>query len=941
MKLKVIGCGVFRHEVEALAAEIPHEIACEWLPQGLHSVPRTLHRDLQDAVDRVSPEDDIDAILIGYGLCSRGTEGVQARHVPLVIPRTHDCIGVFLGGHDRYLREFRRHPGTYWFTRGFMESGGQPGVKGRHPGIFARYEEQFEEYRQRYGEETARYLIEEWDQRWIGNYSRAAFVGWNYPESKDDEHVTRECAANLGWCFENVPADLDMLRRMLSGEWHPDEFVVVLPGQQVVAVHDRRILDAMTAEEHAALQLENTREETTLLSVDSNGVTEEATDDRAAAGIRSGLGLGIDAGGTYTDGALYDFSDQCVLSTIKSLTTQHDPSIAVADIVRKIAPEQRRRIGLVSLATTFATNAVVEDKGRSVGLVLAGFDRWALKQIPHRPRRLVSGSHRIDGTAAEDLDEEGARRAIRNLVETEHVEALALVSLMGCRNPEHELRLREIAHEVTGVPTVCGHELSGELDSLRRATTAAVNARIGPLVVDLVTSVRRVLDDVGVEAELTMVRADGSLVRADEAQRRPVEMIFSGPAASLCGAHALSGLEEGVVVDMGGTTSDVAVLRGGRPVHEGDGAVIGRHRTTVRAPDIHTIGLGGDSHVAISRDDSITIGPRRVLPLCFLASQQPRILEKLQRMTRRDEALAAASCVPAFFASGEGEIDLRTPVERRLYELTRRGPCSNAELAAMLGLSDPRNLPTASLENRGILKRAGVTPTDLLHASGEYVCWDAEASRLGIRMLADMLGVTVESFAEMARAEIRRHLLRTVLTCALGCRAEDWESSRLASRFLSEVLSGQSTGTVLSRLELSVPLIGIGAPAGAFLPAVAEALKTRCSVPVHADVAGAVGAVTGSVLERVEILIRLDGDGAYRMHAPDQTRRFSKLVAARKAAREHATDLVRRQALSAGAEAFRIRLHVEDRHAQSREGGTVYLDTQVVAEATGAPKVRH
>ncbi|MFP4541795.1 MAG: DUF1638 domain-containing protein, partial [Opitutales bacterium] len=519
MKLRFIGCAIFRHEIEALLPEFSHEISCDWLPQGLHATPDVLRRELQAAIDRVDADEGVNALLVGYGLCSRGVEGVRPRHAPLVLPRTHDCIGVFLGGHDRYLAEFRRHSGTYWFTRGFIDLGGQPGVKGKHRGIFARYEELYETYRDRYGEEIARYLIEEWDQRWMGNYSRAAYVGWDYPDADQHRALTRECAANLDWTFEEIPADLSLLRRMLAGEWHPDAFLVVMPGTEVVATQDDRIVEAMTPAEAALAGTGAVREETVHLLVGEDGdIATEADAEGSAAFLadaapHEGVGLGIDAGGTYTDAALYDFADRSVLAAGKGLTTPHDPSVGVAEALEALPADRLRAVRLVSLATTFATNAIVEGKGCRVGLLLAGYDAWSVERIPHRPLRTVPGAHGADGEERTPLDEAAARTAIRELVETEEVQALAIVGAFACRNPAHEARLRTIAADLCHLPVVCGHELSNELGAIERAVTAALNARISPVVVELVRSVEAVLARAGAEAPLTIVRADGSLVR--------------------------------------------------------------------------------------------------------------------------------------------------------------------------------------------------------------------------------------------------------------------------------------------------------------------------------------------------------------------------------------------------------------------------------------------
>lgn len=959
MKLKFIGCGVFRPEIRALVEESEHEIDTQFLPQGLHAKPDTLHDELQAAIDATSPTDGYHAIVVGYGLCSRGTAGIVARNLPVIIPRIHDCIAAFLGSHQRYAHEFGRHPGTYWFTRGFIATGGQPGVTGKYRGILSKYEDVYEEYLERYGEETARYLVEEWAQGWIGNYTRAAFVPWDYPEVDEDREFTRRCAANLGWRYEEIPADLTMLRDLLAGRWKPETFLEVLPGRRVVAVHDARIIDALAPEEEALLAASTTREETRLLVGDASGVSEAAAgglaaasddtgpDARAAgpaggAALLSGLGIGIDAGGTYTDVALYDFASSTVITSAKAPTTPADPSVGAGEAIAGLPGERLGEVTLVSLATTFATNAIVEGRGGTVGLLLLGYDEWSFARIDHRPVRRAAGSHSIDGTLKEPLDEAAVREAVRAFADADAVEAIAIVEWTGCRNPEFEIRAKAIAGEVFDGPVQCAHELTSELDCIRRATTVAVNCRIAPVIVDLVRDVEAVMDKHGIVAPLSVVRADGSVISGDEACRRPVEMVLSGPAASICGAHALTGTADAVVVDMGGTTSDVARLAGGRPMHNGSGADVGGHRTTVRAPALHTTGLGGDSRVNVDRRGRVTVGPRRVLPLCRLAEVEPSLPALLAELHETD--LAELTLLPAaevFVLQREPASVLRlTDRERRIVDILREGPASILGLS--LGLEYPylTCIDTSRLEEVGVVIRSGFTPTDLVHVEGRWDRWNADVSRLALSHLAARAGVPDAEFAARVRGEIRRLLVRVVAATGMGLDdPEAFEADPVSARLFDSAVTGDADGVVHSGLTLAVPVIGIGAPAHLFVPEAAGVLGAEATIPERAGVAGAVGAITGTVMESVQVLIRPGPDG-FTVHAPDGARSFALMDAARAFASDRAVDLVRSKALRAGTDRFFIRLHVEDRKAPSADGGVVYIDTRVRAEAAGAPRVR-
>ena len=944
MKLKLIACGVFEPEMRALVKEVDHEVVLEFLPQGLHAKPYVLRTELQKLIDATSPSDGFNAIAVGYGLCGRGVAGVRAHNVPLIIPRIHDCIAGFLGSHQRYMREFSKTPGTYWFTRRFIQSGGQPGVPGKHRGISAKYEEQYEEYEQRYGEETARYLVEEWAQGWMKNYSRAAFVPWDYPEVDEDRALTKRCAARLGWDYEELPADLSMIRDLLAGRWTPERFLEVLPGEHVVAVHDARIIAAQTIEDEALGAPEDRWE---LLQADSEGVRPFTADGGGTTpsavpdGRRNGLGIGIDAGGTFTDIVLYDFAASRVVTSAKAPTTPANPAEGVEAAFAELPGERLNQVTHVTMATTFATNAIVEDKGRTVGLLLVGYDDWSVARIDHRPIRRVAGSHHLDGTIAEELDEAAVRAAVDAFAHEDGAEAIAVVEHNGCRSPQFEKRAAEIATERFSGPVQSAYELTDELDRLRRATTVAINGRIAPIIVDLVNDIRSVMATRGVHAALSVVRADGSVLSAREACRRPVEMVLSGPAASICGARSLTGEDNAIVLDMGGTTSDAARLEDGRPLHNKHGAVVGGHRTTVRAPALLTSGLGGDSRIQVDQRGEIQIGPRRSIPLCVLAERHPEVEALLEELHAAE--LAELSLLPA----AELYVLQREPRDRRhltdresgIVDILLDGPASILGLARGLDYPYLTCIPTDRLEQSGIIIRSGFTPTDLLHANGSMSRWNADAARMAAEHLAERMGVTTSSFIDQASERMVRLLARVLLSVGLDLdEPRTVDANHLSRRMFESAVAGVPDVVVQHALSLSVPVIGIGAPAHAFIPEAAARLGTTAVIPESAGVAGAVGAITGAVTERISVLIKPVPTG-FTVHAPDEARTFETLKDARGFARERAIELARERAERAGAERAIIRLHSADHTASLGKGGTIYLESIVEAEAIGAPLV--
>lgn len=229
----VLACAVLEEEVRALARERSHLVHFNFLEQGLHNTPDLLRLRLQEAVDRAEARNDIDAIALVYGLCSRGIEGVRARLARLVAPRAHDCITLLLGDRHRYAEEIREHPGTYWYSPGWIHCRGVPGPD--------RADALREQYRTQFGDENADYLVEV-DREGLRAYQRAAYVDLGTSDPAPGIAYTQRCAEWLGWAFERVEGNPALLRDLLDGNWDDERFLVLAPGRTFRFVDDDRIL---------------------------------------------------------------------------------------------------------------------------------------------------------------------------------------------------------------------------------------------------------------------------------------------------------------------------------------------------------------------------------------------------------------------------------------------------------------------------------------------------------------------------------------------------------------------------------------------------------------------------------------------------------------------------------------------------------------------------
>ena len=664
----------------------------------------------------------------------------------------------------------------------------------------------------------------------------------------------------------------------------------------------------------------------------------------------SEYGLGFDTGGTYTDAVIMDFDTGAVMCSAKSLTTRDDLSKGIAGSLNGFDRKYFGDIRMVSLSSTLATNSIVEGKGCRVALISIG--REFNGSIPVDQYAYVAGGHNLAGKEESPLDENAVRAFLESV--RGKVDALSVTGYLSVRNPEHEDRVSEIAREVLDVPVVCGHHLSSGLGFQERTVTCIMNARLLPIIRELIDSVKKVMSDVGIDAPLMIVKGDGSIMGEKVALERPIETILSGPAASLIGAKYLTGEDDAIVMDMGGTTTDIGILRNGMPRLEAEGAVIGGRRTRVMAAEISTSGIGGDSRIMVNGRE-LELTPLRIVPVCIAAEKWPSLLPKLRKVADMPPRFMP-QCVDVKKIIQENEFfiklkDVPNVVlmdnDREFLKAVEDEPRSLSEVGEMLNVH-PFSFDVTRMEELGMVQRIGLTPTDLLHGERSYVQYCAEASDLAISHQARRMKMSSEEFIRFAKERVVDKIASELLKKLFFEETGTFEPDTIGKDLMMKSITGKTGLDYSCMIRLNKPIIGIGAPVKAYFPQVAEKFGTRLLVSEHSGVGNAIGAVTGSIVESAVINIQPmkghsdSADPKCTAFAPFGRFDFDSYTEALETMRSEAERFVSERVREAGADSFEVTSDVKEKRfgfdADTYGGGDVLLETFLTVTAVGKPR---
>ncbi len=665
---------------------------------------------------------------------------------------------------------------------------------------------------------------------------------------------------------------------------------------------------------------------------------EDADPSENESGAYIKIGLGIDAGGTYTDAVIYDLELNKTLCKAKALTTKWDFTVGIKRAMEKLDQKLFSEIELISVSTTLATNAIVENEGQTVGLLLMSpFGLEDCKSNIYRPNALIQGKLKITGKEIEPVNPDEVKSVVKQMMENDHVTAFAVSGYAGSINPQHELKVKKIIQEETGVFVSCGHELSDTLNFETRAATTTLNARIIPRLKSLILDLENTMAGYGVTAPIVVVKGDGTLMRKEMANNRPIETILSGPAASVAGARHLTGLADALVVDMGGTTTDTASLASGLVNLNEQGASVGEHRTHVYALDIRTTGLGGDSLI-LHENGNFLIGPKRVAPISWLGQNYPGTYTALEFLgDRLKHFIRSTESMQILTKTGEVKSLRLTSLEEQILSKLEQRPYSIDELLQNPDVEARLSLPLQRLEENFIIQRYGLTLTDIFHIKGLFEKWNTKSAKIyagfysfiaGIP-LYEMIDHLLELGTKKLSLELLKHCLDNINTTELD--------NNPAWKTLIHLLLNEQHPNYEVAINFKHPVVGIGAPIGFFLPEAVRPFKTEAIIPDDADVANAIGAITSHVSIRKHLWIIPDYKGGFIVEGVSGIHRFKSLGEADGYARSALTHLLREQAEEAGTSCRTVNFKTVDKKSEFVGNRQIILKRHIYASLKGRP----
>ena len=555
------------------------------------------------------------------------------------------------------------------------------------------------------------------------------------------------------------------------------------------------------------------------------------------------IAIGIDTGGTCTDAVIYDTETRQILATGKTLTTKANLEIGIANVLDQFPDRLLRQAESLALSTTLATNACVENKGYRAKLLVIGARQDIIDSLRKELSdhgisdisQLIVLDARPENMFSEPYDPDWDALEARIPELFSDCESVGIVQAYSTANGgRFELTALRILKKHLTIPVTIAYDICKEVNFLKVCASTLLNARLMPLISEFLLAIHNVLACRGLDIPVLIVRSDGILMSEEMARSCPVETLLCGPAASVIGGLALSGADDAIVLDMGGTTTDIAMIRHHDPVMAADGIMIGPYRTTVKGVDARAISLGGDTAVRYD-NDGLYLDTVRIIPVSVLADSCPSVLRELRTLAESERPQTRMS--HEFYVlqkdiSGKAGF---TQEEHAVCDALRNGPLITARLAQAVGID--------------------------VYALNTKRLFDPAAAAEALKCVSKKTGIRADAIPEMVCEMVvramYRHLGAYLLHQQYPGRKSPFAPERteaLLDAFYDQARRQKGAVAELS-LRTSLPLVGIGAPIHVFLPRVAELFGTRAILSDYSHVANALGAALAQRVARLDVNI--------------------------------------------------------------------------------------
>lgn len=598
------------------------------------------------------------------------------------------------------------------------------------------------------------------------------------------------------------------------------------------------------------------------------------------------IGIGIDTGGTYTDAVVYELNTKEVLASAKALTTKDDLKLGIRNVLEKLPQNLLESCETLSLSTTLATNACVESRGGKGKLVFIGLSRDTLEEVYQD-----YGIDSLDDVYLLECKIEPSKEKstqpdwdkFRTDLPTfcEQCDCISIVQLFAQNHyGSYEKKAASIVKEVLDIPVILGNDLFPDLNIIRRGAGALLNARLIPVINEFLTAVKEVFHSYHLTPPMVIVKSDGTLMSEKYTSVHPVETLLCGPAASIIGAASLTDTKDALVIDMGGTTTDIAIIKNNVPKKIEDGIQIGDWKTFVKGLFIDTFALGGDTAVHYNFQGALFLEKYRIIPLCTLASAYPDVTAQMKILD--DYPNGHNYPLHEFFCLVKDIEDNPhyTEREKALCRELKNGPLILGNAAKSCGC-DFYTFDARRLEEDGIIMRAGLTPTDIMHIKGDFTEYNRSASLAAARFVAAYAKMSVEQLCDkiydMVNERLYCNLVRILLQEEYFPQKKESLSEDLTEfvRISYRRAKNNETDYFSNLFRTKATLIAAGAPTHIFIDTVARLLGTTSVVPKYASVANAIGAIVGNISATKSVEIKPYFED-YKVTAFDDTKIFSE-----------------------------------------------------------------